>query len=50
MQNQTSLTVSQYDVVIADPNSKVLRYEQRFEDYREWQVEQAEMKKKQTEE
>ncbi len=50
MQNQTSLTVSQYDVVIADPNSKVLRYEQRFEDYKAWQEEQAEMKKKQTEE
>ncbi|PHS43523.1 MAG: peptidase M1 [Alteromonas sp.] len=49
MQNQTSLMVTEYDVVVADPNSKVLRYEQRFEDYKAWQEAQAEMRKKQTE-
>ena len=30
------------DTVIADPHSKVLRYEQRYEDFKAWKAEQAE--------
>ncbi len=46
MQTAFSLPVSQFDTVIADPNSKVLRYEQRYEDYKAWIKENSNTKKK----
>lgn len=47
MQQTNSIEVTKLDTVIADPNSKVLRYEQRYEDLKAYKAAQAKKTPKQ---
>jgi aminopeptidase N len=41
MQNNATVEVTKFDTVIADPNSKILRYEQRYEDFKAYRAAKA---------